>query len=60
MLVDNKGLYLGLPHRRVTVWLTGLMEFYGLYVKGSVLALEKPARESLSPTEIRKMSAHTL
>lgn len=36
------------------------MEFYSLYVKGLVLALEQPSRESLSPTEIRKMSADTL
>lgn len=60
MLVDNKGLYLEFPHQRVAGWLTGLMEFYGLYVKGLVLALEQPARESFSPTEIRKMSANTL
>lgn len=36
------------------------MEFYNLYVRGLVLALEQPASESLNPTKIRKMSANTL
>lgn len=59
MPVDNKGLYLALPHQGIAGWLLESMEFYALYMKGLMLALGQPAMHSLSPTETRKMSANT-
>ena len=59
MPVNNKEFYLALPHRGIAGWLLESMEFYALYMKGLMLALEQPAMHSVSPTEIRKVSANT-